>query len=95
MDIGFIWDETKYESVIKKHHVTFYEVVSALDDPNGFETIDPNGRGDRWLWVGKTHLDRMLIVVYSDQDLPLYRIITAFEAEGKWKNEYNKERSRI
>jgi uncharacterized DUF497 family protein len=31
MDIGFVWDETKYQAVRKKHHVQFYEVVSAFN----------------------------------------------------------------
>jgi hypothetical protein len=43
---------------------------------------------DRWLWVGKTPWDRLLIIVYTKQDLPLYRIITAYDAEGRWIDEY-------
>jgi uncharacterized DUF497 family protein len=52
MDIGYVWDETKYKAVVKEHNV------------------------------------RLLSVVYTEQDLPLYRIITAFDAEGKWRDEY-------
>jgi len=37
MDIGFVWDETKYQEVRQKHHLQFYEVVSAFDAPNGYE----------------------------------------------------------
>ena len=36
MDIGFVWDETKYQTVIKQHNVNFYEVVAAFDDPAGY-----------------------------------------------------------
>jgi len=32
MDIGFVWDENKYQQVMADHNVRFYEVVSALDD---------------------------------------------------------------
>lgn len=88
MDIGFIWDEDKYEAGVEKHHVKFYEVVSAFDDPNGYEIPDPTGYEDRWMWVGRTVNDRLLVVIYSEEDLPLYRLITAFDAEGKWINEY-------
>ena len=90
MDIGFVWDEAKYETVVKKHKVQFYEVVAAFDDPKGYEVPDPAKHEDRWLWVGRTPWDRLLIIVYSEQDLPLYRIITAFDAEGKWIDEYYK-----
>ncbi|MBI1930563.1 BrnT family toxin [Candidatus Poribacteria bacterium] len=89
MDIGFVWDEKKYQEVQKKHHLHFYEVVSAFDDPNGYEVPDPAGHEDRWMWVGQTAQGRILAVIYSDEDLPLYRFITAFDAEGRWLDEYH------
>ena len=74
MDIGFIWDGNKYQEVQRKHNVQFYEVVSAFDDPNGYEIADPTGHEDRWMWVGKTGDNRVLAVVFSDEDLPIYRL---------------------
>ena len=94
MDIGFIWDEFKYEQVKKEHHVYFYEVVSAFDDACGYEIPDPGGFEDRWLWVGQTALDRILAIVYSEVDLPLYRVITAFDAQGMLFDEYTKRKKR-
>lgn len=88
MDIGFVWDEKKYKAVIKDHNVRFYEVVAAFDDPNGYEVPDPVEHEERWLWIGRTPWDRLLIIVYTEQDLPLYRIITAYDAEGRWRDEY-------
>jgi uncharacterized DUF497 family protein len=88
MDVGFVWDETKYQTVIKQHNVNFYEVVAAFDDPAGYETPGLAEHEDRWLWVGRTPWDRLLMIVYTDQDLPLLRIITAFDAEGRWVDEY-------
>ncbi|MFN0122200.1 MAG: BrnT family toxin [Blastocatellia bacterium] len=89
MDIGFVWDEAKYRTVVREHGVAFYEVVAAFDDPAGFETPGPAAHENRWLWVGKTPGERLLVIVYSEQDLPLYRIITAYDAEGRWANEYH------
>ncbi|MEW6212210.1 MAG: hypothetical protein AB1631_28030 [Acidobacteriota bacterium] len=37
MDIGFVWDETKYRAVVRNNNVNFYEVVAAFDDSNGYE----------------------------------------------------------
>lgn len=88
MDIGFVWDEAKYKTVAGEHNVSFYEVVAALDDANGDEVPGLTAHEARWLWVGKTPWDRLLIVVYTEQDLPLYRIITAYDAEGRWADEY-------
>jgi uncharacterized DUF497 family protein len=92
MDIGFLWDETKYRKVLSEHGVRFHEVVSALDDPDGFEVPDPAGHPDRWMWLGQTAQGRLLIVIYSDEELPLYRLITAFEPDEGWSQEYERYR---
>lgn len=88
MDVGYVWDEDKYEAVQAKHHVLFHEVVSAMEDPKGYEESDLVSYEERWIWVGQTSEHRILYVVYSEEDLPLYRIITAFDAEGRWLDEY-------
>ncbi len=88
MDIGFLWDEEKYRQVMTAHQVKFSEVVSAFEDEDGYELPDPAGHGERWMWIGATVHGRILIVVYSEEELPLYRIITAFDAEGKWRDVY-------
>ena len=90
MDIGFIWDEDKYQEVQRRHGVQFYELVSAFDDPIGYEIADPSGHEDRWVLVGKTVDNRVLAVVYSEADLPLFRLITAFDAERRLVDEYYK-----
>jgi len=88
MDIGFVWDEKKYQTVVKEHNVKFHEVVAAFDDPNGIVIPDPVEHEERWAWIGRTPWDRLLAVIYTEQDLPYYRIITAFDAEGRWHDEY-------
>jgi uncharacterized DUF497 family protein len=49
MDIGFVWDEKKYNQVVAEHDVRFYEVVSAFDDPSGFEEMSPVEHEVRWM----------------------------------------------
>ena len=92
MDIGFVWDENKYREVQETHQVQFYEAVAAFDDPNGFEISDPAGHEDRWMWIGITAEDRMLVVIYSEEDVPLLRLITAFDAIGSLRDEYYRRR---
>ncbi len=53
MDIGFVWDEQKYQRVLQTHQVKFYEVVSAFDDLNGYELPDPAEHEGRWLLIGQ------------------------------------------
>ena len=95
MDIGFIWDEDKYQDVQRRHGVQFYEVVSAFDDPNGYEVPDSTVHEDRWVLVGMTASGRVLAIVFSDEDVPIYRLITAFDAEGKLLDEYYRRRNGI
>jgi uncharacterized DUF497 family protein len=90
MDVGYLWDEEKYEQVRKKHHVWFYEAVSALEDPNGLDMEDPAEHTERWMWVGQTVTNRILSVIYTiEEDGPILRIITAFDAEPVIIEEYN------
>ena len=88
MDIGFVWDEDKYQTVQRKHGVKFYETVSAFEDLNGYIAPDPAGHEDRWMWVGQTISGRILSVIYSEEELPLHRIITAFDADDRFITEY-------
>ena len=92
MDIGFIWDENKYQDAQSKHGVQFYEVVSAFDDPNGYEIPDATEHEDRWIWLGITADGRVLAIVFSEEDLPLYRLITAYDAERRLLDEYYRRR---
>ena len=95
MDIGFLWDEDKYQGVQTRHGVQFYEVVSAFDDPSGYEIDDPTGHEDRRMWIGMTAGGRILAIVFSDEELPIYRLITAFDAERRLLDEYDRRRSGI
>ena len=94
MDIGFVWDIDKYEEVQRRHDVQFYEVVSAFDDPHGYYISDPQGHADRCMLVASTFNGRILSIIYSDEDAPLNRLITAYDAEQRFINEYDR-RSRI
>ena len=77
--------------MVADHQVSFYEVVSAFDEQNGYEVPDPAGHTDRWMWVGKTAHGCVLVVIYSEEELPLYRVVTAFDAEGGWLDAYDQE----
>ena len=92
MDIGYVWDEAKYERVKAKHRIVFADVVSVLEDTNTLYEQDPQGNPERFMAVGETRSGRVLQVILSDEDVPLLRIITAFEASKEWRDEF-KQRS--
>lgn len=75
MDIGFVWDEVKYSTALSSKSTTSNSI--------------------RWFLLSMIRTDLKFsilfttkIVVYTEQDLPLYRIITAYDAERSWLDEY-------
>ncbi len=87
-DIGYVWDEDKYELVQQKHGVLFWEVVSAFEDIDCYEDEDPQGNEGCWMLVGRSTSDRILRIIFSDEEFPLIRLITAFDAEQEYRDEY-------
>ena len=88
MDIGFVWDIDKYQEVQRKHNVQFYEVVSSFDDPDGYDGPDPQGHPDRWMFIGKSVTNRILVIIYIPEDEEVHRLITAYEANPEIRNGY-------
>ena len=94
MDVGFVWDVDKYQEVQRRHNVQFYEVVSAFDDPDGYDGPDPQGHLERWMFIGKSVTNRILVIIYIPEDAEIHCLITAYEASQEISNGYDR-RSRI
>ena len=87
-DIGYLWKEKKCNEVKEKHDVDFWEVVETLEDINGFEEEDPQKNEGRYMFVGSTREGRVLQVIYSEEEMPVIRIVTAFDADKYWSRVY-------
>ncbi len=88
MDIGFLWDENKEALVQEKHNVNLEQAVEALIDPHHLYEQDPQYHYSRFMIVGQTREGRILQVIVSDEEIPVMRLITAFDAEPKWRTKY-------
>lgn len=86
MDIGYVWDEMKYRLVQKKHNVSFAEVVEVMEQVEAVHDQDPNP--GRYSCIGQTRQGRILKVIYTDEESPLMRIVTAFPASTEWQDEF-------
>ena len=91
-DFGYVWDEHEFALVQAQHEITFSEVVHAFEDLYALDEPDPQGHPERYMIVGLTHAQRLLHVIYTDEDLPLTRLITAFEANSYWSRMYEQRR---
>lgn len=88
MDVGYVWHEDKYDRVRRDHNVDFGEVVDAFEDRSAIHAPDPSGNWNRRMVVGQTRGGRILQVIYTEEDAPLVRIVTAFDAAEEWQDEY-------
>lgn len=90
MDLGYLWDERKAALVEKKHGVDLAQAVEALCDPDQLYDEDPQGDWGRFMIVGRTRHGKLLQVILSDEELPVMRLITAFEADAVWRQAYER-----
>lgn len=89
MGYEFEWNPRKSASNRRKHGVTFEEAATAFADPRSLNQFDPDHSidEDRFLLMGKSRLDRILVVSYTDRP-PRVRIISARLATRRERNQY-------
>jgi len=76
----FEWDGEKAARNLSKHGVSFEEAVTVFGDPlsDTFDDPDHSMEERRFLIIGTSQLNRMLIVAHTD-DGAVVRIISARE----------------
>jgi uncharacterized protein len=85
----FEWDEEKANSNLEKHGVDFEEAQTVFDDLFNIEFYDPahSIAEHRFLAVGESNSERLLIVSYTERDGRI-RIISARELTPKERRSY-------
>ena len=86
----FDWDDNKAESNKKKHGVSFAEAATAFSDPNAIEFLDEKNsdKEDRWILVGLSARNHVLLVVFVERVEKLIRIVSARKAVKEEMNQY-------
>jgi uncharacterized DUF497 family protein len=86
----FEWDDDKAESNKKKHGVSFAEAATAFSDSNAIELLDEksSGKEDRWVLVGLSSKNQILLVVFVEREEETIRIISARKAVKDEINQY-------
>ncbi len=79
--VVFILDPRKSPAKLKKHGVDFREAVTVLDDTlsTTFPDIEHSGLEPRFLTIGVSSRNRLLVVAHTEED-EVVRIITARRA---------------
>ena len=91
MPIRFEWDPRKERRNQQKHGVGFDEASTVFADTLSITIPDPDHSDDeeRWLTMGFSHRQRLLVVVHTEQDEhESVRIISARRADPDERREY-------
>lgn len=88
----FEWDINKADHNFKKHGVDFTEAATVFADPLSITYSDPDHSldEDRFIIIGLSVRDRLLIVAHTDR-VEITRIISAREVTKRERNLYESE----
>lgn len=93
MPLFFDWDPTKAGSNRDKHGVEFAGASTIFGDPLSITRDDPRHsapRDQRFVTTGRSHRQRLLVVVHSDEAGSI-RIISARLATRREQRAYEEE----
>lgn len=85
----FEWSGEKAGTNLSKHGVSFDEARTVFDDPLYIDFFDPDHSDDeeRFIIVGRSQQNRMLVVSYTERNGRI-RLISAREATRREQDEY-------
>ena len=85
----FEWDAAKATANLSKHGVSFDEARTVFDDPLYVDFYDPDHSDEeqRYIIIGKSRRDRLLMVSYTERDDTI-RMISARELTPVERKEY-------
>jgi hypothetical protein len=90
MALQFTWDPRKAAANKRKHGIDFAEAATAFGDPLSLTIPDPDHSDveDRFLLVGRSAQQRLLVVVHVERAATQIRIISARPATRHERAQY-------
>ena len=92
MSLTFEWNPDKVDENERKHGVSFPEAATVFGDPSSVTVADPDHSvGEaRFLTIGMSHQQRLLVVAHADRD-DAVRLISARAATRAERKTYEEE----
>ena len=85
----FEWDPGKAAANLVAHRVRFSEAATVLQDDNALTREDPDSVGEqRFVSLGMSAEGVLLVVVYTHREPDVYRIISAWKANKRQREQY-------
>jgi uncharacterized DUF497 family protein len=93
MSLRFTWDARKAVANLRKHGVSFLEAATAFADPLSITVPDPDHSASegRFLLIGQSARERLLVVVHAELDESAIRLISARLASRQERRAYEEE----
>ena len=89
----FEWDRVKSKSNIQKHGISFQEAETVFYDEHAItaDDVEHSQVEDRFIVVGKSKKQRILLVCYCSRNNDTIRIISARKATKTEINDYKED----
>jgi uncharacterized protein len=86
----FDWDEGKAAANLAKHGISFNEAATVFGDSLGwtYSDADHSESEQRWITIGLSKDDRVLVVSHTEQHEERVRILSARRATRKERQFY-------
>ena len=89
----FEWDSKKAAANLRAHKVRFSEAASVLQDDQALTREDPDAVGEqRFVSLGMSADGTLLVVVYTHREPNVYRLISAWQANKRQREQYEESR---
>ncbi len=91
--IQFVWDSEKAEKNEEKHAVCFEEAATVFGDPLSLTISDiaHSNNEERFVTIGRSSTENLLVVVHLDIDDDTIRLISARSATRKERREHERK----
>ena len=89
----FEWDPRKAAANLRAHGISFAEAVTSLEDVFALTREDPDAEEQRFVTLGLSDQANLLVVVYAYREPDSVRIISAWMASKRQREDYEKGRS--
>lgn len=87
------WDQRKADANLRAHAIDFAEAVTVLDDAFALTREDSDAVGEqRFVTVGLSDQANLLVVVYAYRERDIIRLLSAWRANKRQREVYEKGR---
>jgi len=88
------WDPLKAGANRRTHGVSFAEAVTVLEDNFALTREDPDAAEERrFVTLGMSNLGNLFVLVYAYRESDIIRVISAWKANKRQRELYEKDRS--